>query len=113
MTAVPRYISYLRNKYVGVEQVADDCLSASTAIVDSFFTGRVTLAVSLPELEVKSVEGQISRSFNEECQQAITILPKVVGVRVGPGLTKKVDDLIGGADGCTYYPWSTCCRGGP
>lgn len=101
MAKVPRFLSYVRNKHVGVEELERDCLKVSTAVEDTFFAGAVALVVRLPELEISSIEGQIKRSFNKECQQAIPILQKVIGTRIGPGLTKKVDGFIGTVNGCT------------
>ncbi len=101
MAAVPRRLVYVRNKHVGIEDLEGDSFKVSTADEDTFFAGEVAMTVHLPELEISSIEGKIKRSFNKECQQAVPNLQKVVGLRIAPGLTKKVDGLIGTVDGCT------------
>ncbi len=101
MANVPRNLSYVRNKHTRIEDVEGDYFKAYTVVDDTFFAGEVALTVRFPELEITSIEGQIKRSLNKECQQAIPILQKVVGLRIGSGLTKNVDGLIGTGDGCT------------
>ncbi len=104
MVTVPGFLSYVRNKHLGIEELEESegvYFKLSSSIEDTFFAGEVVLMVRLPELEITSVTGQIKRSFNKECHQAIPILQKLVGLRIGPGLTKRVDGLIGAVDGCT------------
>jgi len=91
----------MRHKHVTGEPVGEDRFKVHNAVVDTFFSGWLSLMVSVPSLEIKSIEGQITRSFNEECQQAIPILQKVVGTHIRPGLTRRVDGMVGGANGCT------------
>lgn len=67
MANLPRFLSYVRNKHVGIEELEGDYLKISTAVEDTFFAGAVALMVRLPELEISSIEGQIKRSFNKEC----------------------------------------------
>ncbi len=101
MATVPRSLSYVRNKYVGIVELGEDHFQASTLTEDTLFAGEVTMIVRFPELEITSIKGQIKRSLNKECQQAIPILQKAVGLRIEPGITNKVDGLIGTGDGCT------------
>jgi hypothetical protein len=70
------------------------------SINDTFFEAEVELEVKVPELEILSAKGQIKRAFFPECQKAISLLDKAVSMRVGPGITRTIRDLIGGANGC-------------
>ncbi len=91
----------MRNKHVGVEDLEGDSFKVSVSVEDTFFAGNVVITVRFPEMVISSIEGQIKRSFNKECQQAIPILQKAVGVRIASGLTKEIDGLVGTVNGCT------------
>ena len=97
----PRALNYMRNKHFGFEELGDESYRISTTVEDTFFAAELALVVQLPEWEIRSIDGRIKRCFNQECRQAEPILQKAVGVRIGAGLTKKIDGLIGGSDGCT------------
>jgi hypothetical protein len=92
---------FCRNKHVGTENVPEG-LKIRTVVEETFFSAEVELMVHLPGLEIAAVKGQIRRAVTPSCWKALPLLQKVVGERVSEGLTKRVDDLIGRADGCTH-----------
>jgi hypothetical protein len=47
-----------------------------------------------------AARGSVKRSFNAACDNAIPLLEKAIGLRVGSGLTKLVDSLVGESQGC-------------
>lgn len=93
--------TFFRNKHVGTENVAGG-LRIRTTVEETFFSAEVEVGVKLPSLEIASVTGRMRRGITAECWGALSILHKVVGERVSEGLTRRVDDLIGRADGCTH-----------
>ncbi|MDP2726911.1 MAG: DUF2889 domain-containing protein, partial [Dehalococcoidia bacterium] len=93
--------TFFRNKHVGTENVADG-LRIRTTLEETFFSAEVEVHVKMPSLEIASVTGQMRRGITPQCSGALAILHKVEGERVSEGLTKRVDDLIGRADGCTH-----------
>ena len=93
-------LSYARNKYATAIDLEDGSLLVRAAVEDTFFSGAVEMEVKVPDLEIGSIKGEIKRAFNEECQQAIPLLEKAVGLRVGTGVIRAVNDLIGGSSGC-------------
>lgn len=92
---------FARNKHVGTEY-EDGKLKIRTTTEETFFSGWVEIWVALPSLEIVSAQGGWRRALNEECYAASAVLEKVVGERISEGLTKRIDDLIGRADGCTH-----------
>ena len=93
--------TFFRNKHVGTENVAGG-LSIRTTLEETFFSAEVEVQVKLPSLEITSVTGHMRRGITPQCWGALAILHKVEGERVSEGLTRRVDDLIGRADGCTH-----------
>jgi len=91
---------FMRNKNVEVESLADGNLSVSWRLADTFSEIEIRITFRLPDLEMISAEGRIGRSPHPECAQALPLLQKVVGVRVGPGVRKIVQGLLGGEKGC-------------
>ncbi len=92
--------TFFRNKHVGTENVASG-LRIRTTVEETFFSAEVEVGVRLPSLEIASVTGRMRRGITPQCWGALAILNKVVGEKVMEGLTRRVDNLIGRADGCT------------
>ncbi|MBI4831208.1 MAG: DUF2889 domain-containing protein [Candidatus Lindowbacteria bacterium] len=93
-------LCYTRNKHVSVLQLSEDRLKVSNRLQDTYFEASVEIEVSLPDLEIVAAHSRFDRCFNEECAAAASLAEKAVGLRVGSGLTKLVDNLIGSAQGC-------------
>ena len=94
-------LDYIRNKHASTIELDGESILARTTIEDTFFAAIVEMIVQLPDLEVASIKGEIKRALHhKECQGAIPLLQGVVGLRVGPGIIKAVNSLIGGTKGC-------------
>ncbi len=93
-------LCYTRNKHVTVLPLADDRFRVTNRFEDTYFAAEVEIEVTIPDLEVAAAKGKLSRSFNEECEDAASLPEKAVGLRVGSGLTKALDTLIGSDQGC-------------
>ena len=53
-------------------------------------------------LMIRDVEAQISKSPYPECGAIANDYRKMHGVRIGPGWHRRVQELMGGAHGCTH-----------
>lgn len=93
-------LCYSRNKHVSVLPLGDDKFRVTNRFEDTYFDAQVEIEVALPDLEIVAASGKIHRSFNEECRKTVPLLDKVVGLRVGSGLTKLIDSLVGTNEGC-------------
>ena len=93
-------LCYTRNKNVSVLPLAEDRLRVTNRLDDTNYAAEVEIEVTVPDLEIVSAHGRVERSFNEPCAEAVTLLEKAVGLRVGSGLTKLIDSLIGESQGC-------------
>jgi hypothetical protein len=90
----------MRNKVVEVEPLTESILSVSWRLVDTLTEAEIRMKVKLPDLEITEAEARMERFPHLECAQAQGFIQKMIGVRVGPGLRKIVQGLIGGSSGC-------------
>jgi len=93
-------LSYTRNKYATTTDLEDGSLLVRATLEDTVFAGTVEMEVKVPDLEIASIKGEIRRAFNEGCQEAIPLLQEAVSLRIGSGINKTVNDLVGGSEGC-------------
>jgi hypothetical protein len=93
-------LCYSRTKHASVAPLGADKLLVSNFMDDGNFSGNVEIEVALPDLEITAARGKFERCFNKECAAAGTLPEKIVGLRVGSGLTKLLETLIGGPRGC-------------
>ncbi len=93
-------LNYIRNKYATTTDLEDGSLLVRASLEDNFFAGTVEMEVKVPDLAIASINGEIRRAFNEECQEAIPLLQEAVGLAIGSGTNKTISDLVGGSDGC-------------
>jgi hypothetical protein len=91
---------YSRLKQAQVELLAPDTVSAAALAEDAFCGARVELIIKLPELNVTDVKWTVSRCLKDGGPELDEIFAKLENVRVGPGMTKIVGGLLGGAGGC-------------
>ncbi len=93
-------LCFTRNKHVAVLPLGDDRYRVTNRLEDTHFAAEVEIEVKVPDLEVASAKGSLSRFFNEECRGADSLPEKAVGLRVGSGLTKAIESLMGDSQGC-------------
>ena len=73
----------------------------------------VEIRVQLPDLEIIRAQGEFRRSLQKECQDPNDALKKVIGVRIGSGMLKIIEGLIGDITDCKElaYMVEECCHG--
>jgi len=105
-------LSFLRNKVMDVQQEKGGSLRIFWRLTETFLDASLEMQVRLPDLEITGVWGKLQRAPHKECGSAAELLSKVVGVRVGPGLRKIVEGLIGGPAGCPELAEAVleCCN---
>lgn len=94
-------LSFMRTKVMDVSLGGESSLGVRWQVRDTWLEALLELEFGFPDLEILKVTGQIQRAPYQECHRAVELLPKILGVRVGPGLRKIVGGLLGGAAGCT------------
>ncbi len=93
-------LRFLRNKVVEVSPRADGGLAVSWRLTDDLLKAEVNICVQLPDLEIVEASAELSRLVPRAWLQAGELIKKIEGVRVGAGLRKIVQGLLGGTQGC-------------
>ena len=93
-------LRFLRNKVVEVSPQDDGRLAVSWRQTDDLLKAEVDICVQLPDLEIVEATAELSRLVPPAWSQAGELIKKIEGVRVGAGLRKIVQGLLGGPQGC-------------
>ena len=94
-------IRFLRNKIVEVDPLPDGSLAVSWRLTDDLLKAEVNLRVQPPDLEIVQAEAALDRLVPKAWSAAPELIKKIEGVRVGAGLRKIVQGLLGGPNGCS------------
>ncbi|TAK30637.1 MAG: DUF2889 domain-containing protein [Chloroflexota bacterium] len=94
-------LQFSRSKTIGVGQPAPDRFLARAMLEDTAHTMIVETEFRLPDLEIVAARAQMVRVPIEVCTTAAAKMQAAVGLRVAPGLTATVDQVIGRA-GCPH-----------
>jgi len=93
-------VRFLRNKVVEVEPLPDGSLEVLWRLTDDLLKAEIILKVQPPDLEIVQAGAKLERLVPEAWQSAPELIKKVEGVRIGSGLRKIVQGLLGGENGC-------------
>ena len=93
-------IRFLRNKVVEVEPQPDGSIAVSWRLTDDLLKAAVNISVQLPDLEIVQAEATLGRWVPKAWSSAPELIKKIEGVRIGAGLRKIVQGLLGGPQGC-------------
>jgi len=94
-------IRFLRNKVVEVNPLSDGSLAVSWRLTDDLLKAEVNLKIQPPDLEIVQAEAVLDRLVPQKWSTAPELIKKIEGVRVGAGLRKIVQGLLGGPNGCS------------
>ena len=93
-------IRFLRNKVVEVSPQADGNIAVFWRQTDDLLKAKVNINVQLPDLEIVEASAELGRLVPQAWKNASELIKKVEGVRIGGGLRKIVQGLLGGPGGC-------------
>ena len=94
-------IRFLRNKVVEVSPLSDGSLAVSWRLTDDLLKAEVNLKVQPPDLEIVGADAELDRLVPRAWLAAPELIKKIEGVRIGAGLRKIVQGLLGGSNGCS------------
>ncbi len=108
----PRRFKFSRSRTTSVE-VIDEGLNVICRLNDTMCEMRVEITVKIPDMEILKVSGTINRCFDKSEYIALEAIPKLAGVRVGPGMTKIFKGLVGdeAADTQLLFMVEEACHG--
>ena len=93
-------IRFLRTKIVEVEPQPDGSLAVSWQLTDDLLKAEINIKVQPPDLEIVEAKAKLGRLVPQAWSSAPELIKKIEGVRIGAGLRKIVQGLLGGPKGC-------------
>jgi len=93
-------IRFLRNKAVEVSPQAGGNIAVSWRLTDDLLKAEVNITVQPPDLEIVEATAELGRLVPQAWRNASELIKKVEGVRIGGGLRKIAQGLLGGPNGC-------------
>lgn len=93
-------LTFTRNKHASAIDLPEGGILAKASVEETFFAARVELKISIPELEIVSITGDIERCFSDSCRKTVPLIQQAAGLRVGPGIIKLVNNYAGNSRGC-------------
>jgi len=110
---MPHLLDYSRTRTTSVERSSPDTLHAACRLQDNLMDAEVTITVGLPDLDITAIEPRVHRDERGSCLAALDALENAVGVRIGPGMAKIIQGLVGEEFPCRQLVFMVeeCCHG--
>ncbi|MFZ5570749.1 MAG: hypothetical protein ACOZF0_10110 [Thermodesulfobacteriota bacterium] len=104
---------FSRSRITSVEKKEEGRLTAVCRLVDTLCDMKVAVVVNVPEMEIIQVQAAIERSPDPNERTALAELPKLAGIRIGPGMTKIFKGIVGPAtaDSQLLFMLEEACNG--
>ena len=92
---MPDILLFSRIRSTFVETVAENRLCAVCQLTDTVTEAMAEVVVSTPELEILDAKATVVRSAARPSVDPSDLVPKVRGIRIGPGMKKIIRGLMG------------------
>lgn len=106
-------ISFSRSRCTTVEKSSDGIMTCTCRVTDNILDARVQIQATLPDLEIMTADSRIDHSLIKGMPAAEERLQNLLGVRIGPGMLKIIEGLMGDDPACVElaYMAEECCHG--
>jgi hypothetical protein len=95
----PVILDFQMNRLTTVEETEPSIWSVITRTDDTLFSAELVLVVAVPALDIREARLDVKRDILGFTPDLTALSAKLIGVRVGPGMTKIVRGILGGANG--------------
>ena len=92
-------LDFQMNHLTTVEMIEPSLWRIAARSDDNLFSGEVLLDVKLPALDIRHARLNVKRDLLGLTPDLSSAEEKLVGVRVGPGMSKIVRGVVGGQEG--------------
>jgi len=92
-------LDFQTNSFTTVETAGPGLWRINTRAEDGLFSGEVELDVKVPALDIRKARLEVKRNVLGHAYDLSAKSAELVGVRVGPGMTKIVRAVVGGPEG--------------
>lgn len=95
-------ILFNRYKNTQVEKVDNITVKLTSTMCDTFHEINMVMLVDLNKAIVMDAKVEFLRQPDAICTETAKLADKLIGLNLGPGLTKRVKEVVGGPSGCTH-----------
>lgn len=89
-------LTFSRNKLVSIYRKDDRILLVRGILEDDIYGMEMDISISMPDLEIVSIQGKWTRMENSECPRAVPFLQEAVGFRLlEDGFRQRVKKIVG------------------
>lgn len=105
-------LSFSRNRCTRVEEISAERMRTVCNLQDTLMDARVEMTVRLPDFEIETIQGNISRFVGSEIPDMNPALQNMVGIRIGAGVRKMIKGLIhaSGVSRQLVFMVEECCQ---
>jgi hypothetical protein len=93
--------AFNRKKNVDIN-LKDGFITVTAHMSDNYHEMEVALDITIPDMIITDIRGRSIRIPHERCGDALRTLPRAVGLEIKKGLTQRMEEAIGGKDGCSH-----------
>lgn len=93
---------YERNINASVRREDEEHIITKASLLDLNHNMRVVIKVRISDREIVDADGQIVKAPFRICGQTVNFVRNLIGLKIERGVTRKMADLLGRADGCTH-----------
>ena len=93
---------YERNINASIRRDDEEHIITKASLLDLNHNMRVVIKVRIANREIVEADGQMVKAPFSICSQTVSFVHNLVGLKIERGVTRKMADLLGRADGCTH-----------
>jgi hypothetical protein len=93
--------AFNRKKNVDI-RLGDGFITVDAHMSDNYHEMHVSLDITIPGMVITDIRGRMIRIPHERCAGGLDALHRAVGLEIKKGLTVRMEEAIGGAEGCTH-----------
>jgi hypothetical protein len=90
-----------RKKNVDIH-LNDGFITVVAHMADNYHEMEVALDITIPGMIIADCRGRMIRVPHERCREGLGALPRAAGLEIKKGLTMRMEEAIGGKDGCAH-----------
>jgi len=90
-----------RKKNVDIH-LGDGFITVTAHMADNYHEMEVVLDIAIPDMVITSITGRMIRIPHERCREGLSALSRAVGLEIKKGLTLRMEEAVGGKDGCSH-----------
>lgn len=94
-------VAFNRKKNVDIH-LGSGFITVAAHMADNYHEMEVVLDITIPDMVITDIRGRMIRIPHERCREGLGALSGAVGLEVRKGLTQRMEETVGGKNGCSH-----------